>query len=107
MTHDRFADAAAGIGADERPAIPPSHGLQVHHAAKRALVLEMNEPGFPAWRVDPCPLMRAVDSGAALIQNHPAFVGAVDRARSQHQLPALFDTAGWSENVVVILRPVE
>ena len=72
----------------------------MHHTAGGVRLLEVQEPPGAVGRVDECPLVGAVDVGAALLQHHALLVGAIDVVRTEHRLPALADTALGDDEVI-------
>ena len=80
---------SVGIVADNGPVVLPADRLEVNDAAVRAIGLEVNEPAFAIGGFDITALMRAVDAGGALREDHAVVVGAVDLARAQDGLRSM------------------
>ena len=54
---------AIGIGADNGPIVPPTHGLEMHDAAVGAVGLKVYKPALTIGSFDITALVRSVDLG--------------------------------------------
>src|SRR5687768_3783476 len=98
---------AIRIGTDHRPALAPAHRLEVHDPAIAVAVLEMQEPVLARGGSDPCPLVRPVDPGRALIEDVAPFVRPLDAAAAEHALPPALHAAAGRGQIVKTVALVE
>ena len=79
----------------------------MNHTTQNGCLLEVIEPPLSIWRIDECPLMRAVDSGGTLFQHNLSFVGTIDVLGSQYRLPTCSYTSFRDDEIVpaVALQP--
>src|SRR5690606_13774889 len=79
----------------------------MHDSSICFLILKMQEPMFSILRINPCALVRTIDSSAALIHHHASFVRTKHIFGTKHCLPSRANTTRRSEDVVMSISLVE